>query len=475
MATFDMEQDNVGNMDVANEEIVRESNNNDNIRGNEGINLSSSINTGLVKKTPVENKGSEKSEIFARAQPQAEDTRYGLNSVGAYIVHINSNGQNIGNMHPLALGKLLYTSNIKNIKEVKRLGINNIAVEFNSAAAANSFLDSDFITNQNLTAYIPNYQLTSKGIVKGIPVEVSMDEVIAHSQNPLNLRITEAKRFTRKIADNVEARAKTQTVLITFKGQTIPSHIYMWHCRFKVESFNPRPMQCWRCQRFGHRANNCKGKAICRNCGEEHDTKECNATQYKCANCEGPHRAGHVTCMKYAEQCKITTIMRKKNMSFREASRMVGNNGEKTYASSVAGRNSEQNATIKIRQENITKEGERLQATWGTGPRTRNITERTVGTKNKPAWDKNEYRNIIQTYSQTSSNKEPEAKRRTAWHEEVEDKMKTMKIIVEALRNHNQEGRREIIRDILEFFASLNQGGMEERNHGDQDSPMERT
>jgi len=44
---------------------------------------------------------------------------------------------------------------------------------------------------------------------------------------------------------------------------------------------------CYKCSKFNHRAQDCKGELNCPICAENHSLRECKATkeQYKCINC----------------------------------------------------------------------------------------------------------------------------------------------------------------------------------------------
>ena len=76
---------------------------------------------------------------------------------------------------------------------------------------------------------------------------------------------------------------------------------------FKVEEFRITPsiQQCFKCQGFGHKAQNCTKKQRCVVCGEAHSHKDCpnrNKTTPKCANCRGPHVANYRGCPAYKDQ-----------------------------------------------------------------------------------------------------------------------------------------------------------------------------
>ena len=69
------------------------------------------------------------------------------------------------------------------------------------------------------------------------------------------------------------------------------------------------PVQCHRCQAFGHTRNYCRRQYICLKCAGKHATIECTKarnTPGKCANCLGPHIASYKGCKVFKmEQSKL--------------------------------------------------------------------------------------------------------------------------------------------------------------------------
>jgi hypothetical protein len=67
-----------------------------------------------------------------------------------------------------------------------------------------------------------------------------------------------------------------------------------------------RPVQCMRCQDFGHAASNCTKKYRCVKCVLNHGPKECPFTDKEkqkatCTNCGGDHPANYLGCEYYKE------------------------------------------------------------------------------------------------------------------------------------------------------------------------------
>jgi hypothetical protein len=74
--------------------------------------------------------------------------------------------------------------------------------------------------------------------------------------------------------------------------------------RYKVVDFkSQRPvLQCYKCQGFGHVAIACSSDERCRNCGENHNSKDCVALTPACANCKGNHAASDFACPQIEQQ-----------------------------------------------------------------------------------------------------------------------------------------------------------------------------
>ena len=57
--------------------------------------------------------------------------------------------------------------------------------------------------------------------------------------------------------------------------------------------------RCYKCQKYGHVANDCDGPVRCGKCAGGHRTPECSAVPpppLRCANCTGAHQAGDKSC-----------------------------------------------------------------------------------------------------------------------------------------------------------------------------------
>jgi hypothetical protein len=62
---------------------------------------------------------------------------------------------------------------------------------------------------------------------------------------------------------------------------------------FAAKRYTPQCQikQCFKCQAYGHKAEVCTRKTRCGKCAQEHETRDCNNEELKCANCGSSHAA----------------------------------------------------------------------------------------------------------------------------------------------------------------------------------------
>ena len=123
------------------------------------------------------------------------------------------------------------------------------------------------------------------------------------------------------------------------------------YCLERVEQYVLAPLRCFKCQKFGHHREACSGRQTCSKCGEkdlDHAEEDC-LKEILCVNCQQDHPAYARTCTVYQKEKEIIEVKHKRNVSFLEARRIVGNYmGESCYAS-VAQRADRTNDDTKYR------------------------------------------------------------------------------------------------------------------------------
>ncbi|KAF0309992.1 Nucleic-acid-binding protein from mobile element jockey [Amphibalanus amphitrite] len=126
----------------------------------------------------------------------------------------------------------------------------------------------------------------------------------------------------------------TNNIILTFDSTDLPSEIRVGYVKVRVRPFVPAPMRCFRCQRFGHTKDNCRGRPTCSKCAsQDHTDETCDSETPQCVNCgEGqtPHSAYDRSCPAYVKEKEIMTIKATRNLSFKEAREVYNQSHPKT-------------------------------------------------------------------------------------------------------------------------------------------------
>ena len=99
---------------------------------------------------------------------------------------------------------------------------------------------------------------------------------------------------------------RTGLWVLTFDTPVCPQHIDVhWLKRIPVRPYIPKPMRCFKCQKFGHKGQKCRSRAdICVRCGAKEKHTNCDKPP-KCSNCMGDHAASDRSCAEYQKNQNI--------------------------------------------------------------------------------------------------------------------------------------------------------------------------
>ncbi|XP_069360040.1 uncharacterized protein [Maniola hyperantus] len=254
---------------------------------------------------------------------------YSRDDKGPFIVHVSkevSDPSAATSIRALQFGQFLHHNKFSHIIKdgVKSVGRNRVSVEFSTALAANDFLASQILTLAKYKANIPTFNITRMGLVRGVPIDWSMGDFVESLELPIGCgEVLKARRLNRKntIEDRVEW-VPTQSVVVTFRGQTLPSRIFSFYTSLPVESYKFPTIQCLNCCRFGHIKSQCRSKPRCYRCAQPHTGESCDVSKEKatCLHCSGSHFASDKDCPEFSRQESIKLVMSQDNISYIEAS-----------------------------------------------------------------------------------------------------------------------------------------------------------
>lgn len=156
----------------------------------------------------------------------------------------------------------------------------------------------------------------SKGIISCFELSNCSEEEI--KSELVDQGVVHVKRIYKKGRDN--NRSPTNTFILTFESNKLPTHIDFEFLRVKVRPFEPLPVQCYNCFKFRHYANgnNCQVQ-LCGRCGHAKHENQCTS-EVKCINCnQQGHPAWSRTCPAFMKEKEIEKIRTSDRVTYRRA------------------------------------------------------------------------------------------------------------------------------------------------------------
>lgn len=301
--------------------------------------------SSIPKKTII-NPASSTQHVYTVPQfQQPKDLRFDETDLGPFVVHVTrlvSDPTSGSSMRLLKLAQMLFKNKVSGINSegIKSIGRNKASIEFKTAKDGNDFLDGSFLSINKFEAKIPVFQVTRMGIIKGIPTEWSMEELVDALNCPPGCGpVLKARRLNRKTyVDNKPIWVPSQTVSITLKGKLIPKKIYCFNAAIAVESYQLPSIQCLACCRFGHIQTACRSKLRCFKCSQPHSGSSCPIIEAEatCVFCSGRHFAIDKRCPEHGRQKLIKTLVSDENISYNEAAARVPTVNRRLYADIVS-------------------------------------------------------------------------------------------------------------------------------------------
>jgi hypothetical protein len=160
----------------------------------------------------------------------------------------------------------------------------------------------------------------NRGIIHGVDIDFPVEDILEE------LRNNEVTKVVRLQKSEGKTKVNTHSIILTFSSESLPERINLGWKSHKVSEFIPRPIQCYKCFRFGHIANACKASQLrCPKCSGPHSVTECKVTieEKKCGNCGGPHSVTYKGCPKYHEAQQVCETAIKGKMSYSDALKSV--------------------------------------------------------------------------------------------------------------------------------------------------------
>ena len=151
-------------------------------------------------------------------------------------------------------------------------------------------------------------------IIKNVSIDVGDKEIYDNIKGKNDLKAESIEIVTSIIKGEykhviIKVDTTTRNEIIKRKN-----YLYIGFQKCNVED-SIHIVQCFHCQKFGHKSLNCPEKEkepICMYCNKEHLSKECKIkndnSQMKCRNCGENHAANSKECIKYIQ--KVSYMIR---------------------------------------------------------------------------------------------------------------------------------------------------------------------
>jgi len=240
-----------------------------------------------------------------------------------FVVQSVDSEQPVSKLSPFILDKAIRSA-VGTVKTIRSLRNGDFLLEVSSATQSRIVNKLDNLAGCPVTAS-PHRTLNScKGVIRCGPL------VDCDKQDTLNeLKPQGVSDITNiTVRDDSGSRRNTNTFIITFKAPSIPKHLHIGYIRVPVSPYIPNPLRCFKCQKFGHGKNACRGRETCATCGQiGHTSSDCT-NEAKCPNCTGNHSAFSKSCPKWLFEKRVQQLKAEKGISFIEARKIVSAESE---------------------------------------------------------------------------------------------------------------------------------------------------
>ena len=257
-----------------------------------------------------------------------KNNRYSEKDNPPYLVYLYDTrpDYNIGEYHPLMVGKKLSGNQIHTIRTFK-VSSDKIGLIFSTPLEANNFVANTALINKldpSWRAVIPDSAIYKVVVIRDIPKELTIDEIkegihpddlanIVKIERCMQRKPTNNNSFTPSTANAGQEWEESNSIKIVCRS-SLPREISIYSYVSKISAYILPVRQCDNCFRYGHIKNSCKSASKCLKCGEEHTGEQADTCMnlVKCANCYGPHMANDKDeCLYYFYNLEINLIRSK--------------------------------------------------------------------------------------------------------------------------------------------------------------------
>lgn len=218
-------------------------------------------------------------------------------------------------------------------KDISKFSHQCLLIHTNSVVQAKMLANIDLDDSEMLKEIKPHQNFSyGKGVVFDRDLyEFSEQEIL--DMCPLNIW-------------KVDKVPRTNMIILTYEHPHVPDCVIIENERLKVREYKPKPMQCYRCFKFGHPSKYCKNNKVCINCSAQEHGHCLNDT--KCVNCLNGHKANDKNCPEYKKEEEALLKSNAEHISVGYAKKLLGH--QKNYAKAAKSHQSLNSDAINILQ-----------------------------------------------------------------------------------------------------------------------------
>jgi len=241
------------------------------------------------------------SDVAVSAKPSKRNMTSSLSAIAKSIPP----SLPLGRLNSLAVSRDLGSHLRDGVRSVKVISGGRLFITVSTPSQFQALLNIDKLAGAHvdITEYSPEEK--SEGVISGVSPDITDEDLLSALSS---YKVKSVYRFN-KTKEGV--KTPTYSVKLSFSDTNLPPTIPLGYRMHKVSKYVPPPLRCFKCQRFGHVADECRGHERCTRCGKNHDVDNCQTEKanFKCANCGGNHSAAYGGCPKMKEQAHINSVM----------------------------------------------------------------------------------------------------------------------------------------------------------------------
>lgn len=129
-------------------------------------------------------------------------------AVEPFILHVKSINKNIGKLHPMGIGKLLFNTSLirEGIKEISTIGINEIKIECSSAIIAIITINGNFLEKENINVFIPKYLRTRSKIIFNVDPDLKVNKNLQEIVSDISVVEAKCSKYKNIIRSKYSSR-----------------------------------------------------------------------------------------------------------------------------------------------------------------------------------------------------------------------------------------------------------------------------